>query len=184
MSHPRPHSRHTSCLCLPTAIEFSQSPRGSPKTAQARRRRRSLGNRGFLSLGSGPREAHEAAEKDGVSEVKEGPHHGWVSYLFFPLLVFLPLLLEPFSIFTLPHFPYGHLNTFVQSGPRGQHDRTVWRRSGAAPDRRGCRATPDPGSPGGHSATEPACAEASRSEERRVGKECVSTCRSRWSPYH
>src|SRR3546814_15156735 len=22
------------------------------------------------------------------------------------------------------------------------------------------------------------------SEERRVGKECVSTCRSRWSPYH
>src|SRR3546814_9463559 len=35
-----------------------------------------------------------------------------------------------------------------------------------------------------------ACAEArqqrgadSRSEERRVGKECVSTCRSRWSPY-
>src|SRR3546814_20546288 len=23
-----------------------------------------------------------------------------------------------------------------------------------------------------------------RSEERRVGKECVSTCRSRWSPYH
>src|SRR3546814_8499711 len=29
--------------------------------------------------------------------------------------------------------------------------------------------TPDPG--------------AVRSEERRVGKECVSTCRSRWSPY-
>src|SRR3546814_10992215 len=25
--------------------------------------------------------------------------------------------------------------------------------------------------------------EVSRSEERRVGKECVSTCRSRWSPY-
>src|SRR3546814_7028313 len=25
---------------------------------------------------------------------------------------------------------------------------------------------------------------ADRSEERRVGKECVSTCRSRWSPYH
>src|SRR3546814_10895328 len=23
-----------------------------------------------------------------------------------------------------------------------------------------------------------------RSEERRVGKECVSPCRSRWSPYH
>src|SRR3546814_2296466 len=25
---------------------------------------------------------------------------------------------------------------------------------------------------------------AKRSEERRVGNECVSTCRSRWSPYH
>src|SRR3546814_16210349 len=27
-------------------------------------------------------------------------------------------------------------------------------------------------------------ADVDRSEERRVGKECVSTCRSRWSPYH
>src|SRR3546814_11156841 len=27
-------------------------------------------------------------------------------------------------------------------------------------------------------------AEDGRSEERRVGKECVSTCRSRWSPYN
>src|SRR3546814_13960497 len=26
--------------------------------------------------------------------------------------------------------------------------------------------------------------ESLRSEERRVGKECVSPCRSRWSPYH
>src|SRR3546814_10266244 len=26
--------------------------------------------------------------------------------------------------------------------------------------------------------------EQTRSEERRAGKECVSTCRSRWSPYH
>src|SRR3546814_16403912 len=26
--------------------------------------------------------------------------------------------------------------------------------------------------------------EENRSEERRVGKECVSTCRSRWSQYH
>src|SRR3546814_20743116 len=32
--------------------------------------------------------------------------------------------------------------------------------------------------------TAPATAAATRSEERRVGKECVSTCRSRWSPYH
>src|SRR3546814_10995474 len=29
-----------------------------------------------------------------------------------------------------------------------------------------------------------AAAQVQRSEERRVGKECVSTCRSRWSPYH
>src|SRR3546814_3303308 len=29
-----------------------------------------------------------------------------------------------------------------------------------------------------------AVARGPRSEERRVGKECVSTCRSRWSPYH
>ena len=26
--------------------------------------------------------------------------------------------------------------------------------------------------------------EETRSEERRVGKECASMCRSRWSPYH
>src|SRR3546814_16916255 len=29
-----------------------------------------------------------------------------------------------------------------------------------------------------------AAAAFARSEERRVGKECVSKCRSRWSPYH
>src|SRR3546814_12446806 len=34
-------------------------------------------------------------------------------------------------------------------------------------------------------ATPPASAAVeTRSEERRVGKECFSTCRSRWSPYH
>ena len=27
-------------------------------------------------------------------------------------------------------------------------------------------------------------ADAFRSEERRVGKECLRLCRSRWSPYH
>src|SRR3546814_10353564 len=32
--------------------------------------------------------------------------------------------------------------------------------------------------------TQPKAPLISRSEERRVGKECVSTCRSRWSPYH
>src|SRR3546814_4223772 len=38
-------------------------------------------------------------------------------------------------------------------------------------------------SAGGGAATSRSDAEI-RSEERRVGKECVSTCRSRWSPYH
>src|SRR3546814_16902066 len=33
-------------------------------------------------------------------------------------------------------------------------------------------------------ATMVAMVKSRRSEERRVGKECVSTCRSRWSPYH
>ena len=28
------------------------------------------------------------------------------------------------------------------------------------------------------------CPRENRSEERRVGKECASMCRSRWSPYH
>src|SRR3546814_1777407 len=44
------------------------------------------------------------------------------------------------------------------------HDPVVRRK------RRGCR--------------NPGTEAAGRSEERRVGKECVSTCRSRWSPYH
>src|SRR3546814_1490984 len=35
-----------------------------------------------------------------------------------------------------------------------------------------------------HEAREAVARLDTRSEERRVGKECVSTCRSRWSPYH
>ena len=35
-----------------------------------------------------------------------------------------------------------------------------------------------------HMWEEPPISGEARSEERRVGKECVSTCRSRWSPYH
>src|SRR3546814_10487916 len=35
-----------------------------------------------------------------------------------------------------------------------------------------------------HDEREPDCHYQARSEERRAGKECVSTCRSRWSPYH
>src|SRR3546814_20955915 len=40
-----------------------------------------------------------------------------------------------------------------------------------------CRFSPSRTAPPGH-------AGAGRSEERRVGKECVSTCSSRWSPHH
>src|SRR3546814_6459746 len=36
----------------------------------------------------------------------------------------------------------------------------------------------------GRQRVEDTAGDARRSEERRVGKECVSTCRSRWSPYH
>src|SRR3546814_11945064 len=38
--------------------------------------------------------------------------------------------------------------------------------------------------PGGGTPDENIAVHRVRSEERRVGKECVSTCRSRWSPYH
>src|SRR3546814_7323735 len=52
------------------------------------------------------------------------------------------------------------------SGPRPPDDRR-----GREGDHRG---RPEAGAAG----------DARRSEERRVGKECVSTCRSRWSPSH
>src|SRR3546814_13255445 len=41
-----------------------------------------------------------------------------------------------------------------------------------------------PVSVGKPAAAAPKTPAATRSEESRVGKECVSTCRSRWSPYH
>ena len=40
------------------------------------------------------------------------------------------------------------------------------------------------GNPGRGVSTLTAEAQEARSEERRVGKECTSWCRSRWSPYH
>src|SRR3546814_11520083 len=40
------------------------------------------------------------------------------------------------------------------------------------------------GSKGAVVSTNPIAIAVPRSEERRVGKECVRTCRSRWCPYH
>lgn len=47
-------------------------------------------------------------------------------------------------------------------------------------------ADPDaaPGDPGGPGAPGAQRDPSTRSEERRVGKECDQQCRSRWSPYH
>ena len=71
----------------------------------------------------------------------------------------------------------------VQDLPEHQlEDPMHFRSGGADPGRDGCR-VPLPWSgearPFGFSA-----AGATRSEERRVGKECYALCRSRWSPYH
>src|SRR3546814_14212521 len=46
------------------------------------------------------------------------------------------------------------------------------------------RIAADPGCRGGAAVAEGRQHPPLRSEERRVGKECVSTCRSRWTPYH
>src|SRR3546814_1211926 len=54
----------------------------------------------------------------------------------------------------------------MSAQPRCRLDRPLLHPAAGGPDR-GARPDPQP-----------------RSEERRVGKECVSTCRSRWSPYH
>src|SRR3546814_3411855 len=72
---------------------------------------------------------------------------------------------------------------------------TTYDRPCAGPPRRGCRSTPtgfasDTRTGRCRGADQPQCdwlrqpVHDARSEERRVGKECVSTCRSRWLPYH
>src|SRR3546814_16060893 len=55
------------------------------------------------------------------------------------------------------------------------------------PTRAATPVDPKPPAPRSLSGRRPASSQATRvtrSEERRVGKEFVSTCRSRWSPYH
>ena len=58
----------------------------------------------------------------------------------------------------------------------------AWQRQQAADAVRAVEREPLPAVERAYDA--PADEPAERSEERRVGKECVSTCRSRWSPYH
>src|SRR3546814_10328690 len=68
------------------------------------------------------------------------------------------------------------------AGAERNHENTFWMAAEGA------------GRPGGGGGPGSGCAgrgrrlehrrAAPRSEERRVGKECVSTCRSRWSTYH
>src|SRR3546814_7161085 len=64
--------------------------------------------------------------------------------------------------------------------PGPADDGSNGRSSGPAPGLRDRGADRYP-APSGRGAADGARA---RSEERRVGKECVSTCRSRWTPYH
>src|SRR3546814_16246825 len=68
----------------------------------------------------------------------------------------------------------GHLPHPGHSGPPPHLDVVECR--ARTRDQSGRATAAEPGECAGH-----ACA---RSEERRVGKECVSTCRSRWSPDH
>src|SRR3546814_2604985 len=65
----------------------------------------------------------------------------------------------------LPKLRERQIGAFLRAG----HSMTIARRILAIP-------------PGDEAAL--AAMDEERSEERRVGKECVSTCRSRWSPYH
>src|SRR3546814_14730301 len=76
-------------------------------------------------------------------------------------------------------------------GARGDEDAAVLPDLGGAlpeRDRWHWRARPglgdDPGDVPRPCDADNGCRLRRRSEERRVGKECVSTCRSRWSPYH
>src|SRR3546814_16026820 len=68
-------------------------------------------------------------------------------------------------------------------------DLTVERRPGHHPELESLRCPmllhrPSRKSLGHYSSAVPPQKKQQRSEERRVGKECVSTCRSRWAPFH
>ena len=65
------------------------------------------------------------------------------------------------------------------------HCRPRWRRPAIRPTQRTKHCRPVPrGTKQRTSGSTSSCTAVPRSEERRVGKECVLSCRSRWSPYH
>src|SRR3546814_15054072 len=70
----------------------------------------------------------------------------------------------------------GDLERAAEAAGLGAHDHEVLH-VGAPPGMRAAAENLDFGKRHAHLAP-------LRSAERRVGKECVSTCRSRWSPYH
>src|SRR3546814_12471532 len=76
-----------------------------------------------------------------------------------------------------PHNLLVEILRMMLSEPFGEH-RTD--QSAGTSCERGPGDNREQGSAGGHDGPH----RGERSEERRVGKECVSTCRSRWSPYH
>src|SRR3546814_14131207 len=90
---------------------------------------------------------------------------------------------RPYTLFpytTLFRAAAGAARCAVAGGPEDRDART-------APRRRACGGrvhgeTVGRGGRGNRRLPHP-LREPGRSEERRVGKECVSTCRSRWSPY-
>src|SRR3546814_11512125 len=75
----------------------------------------------------------------------------------------------------------GAVRTFVDLSTTGP---TVAREVAEALAAKGVTAIDAPVSGGVAGANAGSLAVMVRSEERRVGKECVSTCRSRWSRYH
>src|SRR3546814_17916675 len=108
------------------------------------------------------------------------------------MFFFLMIRRPPRSTRTDTLFPY---TTLVRSPQRfarppwvrGDAGHPATRGPGVLADRRVARRSPpgDPVSrPSDDNRTNAALIVLFRSEERRVGKECVSTCRSRWAPYH
>src|SRR3546814_12170234 len=88
------------------------------------------------------------------------------------------------TLFRSPHDGIGGRSRAYRrtDGARGAQGRPQAQRSLAAPGS-AIAARQGTGQPC-HQGIHPRCASRCRSEESRVGKECVSTCRSRWSRYH